>query len=90
MADPCQFQGVIMKTVEDGARHEQAIKAQGREMSDMASDMKKIAENVELIASKITSMRGFVAGAAAAGGALVGLIVWVIKSLPAAAAMVIK
>lgn len=83
MSDPCLFQATIIKHGEDIAKQGQAVES-------MADDMRKVANNVEIIATRLTSMRGFVAGAAAAGGAFVGFVVWIIKSLPAAAAMVVR
>ena len=83
MADQCLFKETIMKNVEDTARHGQAI-------DGIASDMRKVANNVEVIAGKMTSMRGFIAGLSAAFGLIGACIGWLIKSLPVVASMVIK
>lgn len=83
MTDPCLFQETIMKNVAETARQGQAIEG-------MAGDMKKVAQNVEVIAEKMTSMRGFIAGIAAAFGLLGACIGYLIKAIPAVSAAVIR
>ena len=66
MSDPCQFQDNIMKHGEDIAK-------QGQSIEIMTNTLKSIAEDVSQISAKLNGMRGFVAGAAAAGGHLGGI-----------------
>lgn len=72
MTDPCQHLSTIMKHGEDIARTEGAVTA-------MANNIETIAANVEVITERLSNMKGFLAGAAAAGGAIVAVIVFMIQ-----------
>lgn len=75
MADPCLFQTTILKHSESIAKHEQAL-------DSLAPNIEKIATNVEILTKRLANMRSFAAGAAACGGAIVGIIVWIVKTIP--------
>lgn len=83
MGDPCQFQATIIKHGEEIARNTQSLET-------LAPNIEKISANVELLTTKLSGMKGFIAGAAACSGAIVGLIVWIAKFIPVAAMSIIK
>lgn len=72
MSEPCEHIKTIMQHGEDIAATEATVKA-------MASNIKTIAENVAVITERLGNLKGFVAGASAAGGAIVAAIVFIIQ-----------
>lgn len=83
MSQPCDQIGTLMKHGEDIARGEQAT-------AELVRVMNKIANDVEVISERMSTMKGFIAGSAAVGGGIVAIVVFMVKTLPAVLAAVLK